>query len=102
MNIPLTPVRFLERTVKIYGEKTGVICGDDRLSYRAYGERVNQLSNMLIKLGARKGDRISYLGYNCHRLLEAFYGVPQIGTVLLPLNIRLIPEDFSYIINESA
>jgi len=102
MNIPLTPVRFLERTVKIYGEKTGVICRDNRFSYRAYGKRVNQLSNGLLKLGARKGDRISYLGYNCHRLLEAFYGVPQIGAVLLPLNIRLTPEDFSYIINEST
>jgi fatty-acyl-CoA synthase len=101
MNITLTPVRFLERTVKIYAEKTGVICGDERFSYRQYGKRVNLLSNGLLGIGARKGDRISYLGYNCHKLLEAFYGVPQIGAVLLPLNIRLIPEDFKYIINES-
>jgi len=101
MNIPLTPVRFLERTLKIYGDKAGVICGDHRFSYRAYGERVNRLSNGLIEVGVQKGDRISYLGYNCHRLLEAFYGVPQIGAILLPLNIRLAPHDFEYIINES-
>ena len=101
MNIPLTPVRFLERTVKIYGEKTGVICGEHRFSYRAYGERVCKLSNALKQLGIQKGDRISYLGYNCHRLLEAFYGFPQIGAILLPLNIRLAPHDFEYIINES-
>jgi len=102
MNIPLTPVRFLERTLKIYGDKLGVICGDERFSYRAYAERVNRLSNGLRKLGVQKGDRISYLGYNCHRLLEAFYGIPQIGAVLLPLNIRLVPDDFKYIINEST
>ena len=101
MNIPLTPVRFLERTQKIYGEKTGVICGAHRFSYHAYGERVNRLSNSLLKMGVKKGGRISYLGYNCHRLLEAFYGVPQIGAILLPLNIRLAPHDFEYIINES-
>jgi fatty-acyl-CoA synthase len=101
MNIPLTPVRFLERTVKIYGEKTGVICGEHRFSYRAYGERVCKLSNALKQLGIQKGDRISYLGYNCHRLLEAFYGFPQIGAILLPLNIRLAAHDFEYIINES-
>jgi len=101
MNITLTPIRFLERTLKIYGEKEGVICGDNRFSYRAYGERVNQMSNGLLKMGINKGDRISYLGYNCHRLLEAFFGVPQIGAILLPLNIRLVPRDFEYIINES-
>jgi fatty-acyl-CoA synthase len=101
MNIPLTPVRFLERTLKIYRDRAGVICGDHRFSYRAYGERVNRLSNGLLEVGVQKGDRISYLGYNCHRLLEAFYGVPQIGAILLPLNIRLAPHDFEYIINES-
>jgi fatty-acyl-CoA synthase len=102
MNIALTPIRFLERTVKIYGKKTGVICGDHQFTYKEYAERVNRLSNRLLKLGIQKGDRISYLGYNCHRLLEVFYGIPQIGAILLPLNIRLVPNDFKYIINDST
>jgi fatty-acyl-CoA synthase len=102
MNIPLTPIRFLERTVKMYGKRIGVICDGERFSYIEYRDRVNRLSNGLARLGAQKGDRISYLGYNCHRLLESFYGIPQIGAVLLPLNIRLIPDDFKYIINEST
>ncbi len=102
MNVALTPIRFFERTLKLYGKKTGVICGDHRFSYLAYGERVNRLSDGLLKLGVQKGDRVSYLGYNCHRLLEAFYGIPQIGAILLPLNIRLVPNDFKYIINEST
>ncbi len=102
MNIVLTPMRFLERTVRIYGPKTGVVCGDERFSYLEFGQRVNRLSNGLLKMGVTKGDRISYLGYNCHRLLEAFFGVPQIGAVLSPLNIRLLPDDFEYILNEST
>lgn len=102
MNIPLSPVRFLERTVKIYGKKIGVICGDLRYTYFQYSKRVNRFSNALLKLGVKKGDRISYLGYNCHRLLEAFYAIPQIGAILEPLNIRLMPDDFKYIINEST
>lgn len=101
MNIPLTPIRFLERTLKIHREKTGVVCGDSRFTYAVYGERVHRLSNGLRGLGVQKGDRISYLGYNCHRLLEAFFGIPQIGAILMPLNIRLVPDDFDYIINES-
>ncbi len=102
MNIPLSPIRFLERTLKVYGKKTGVICGDLRFTYIEYGDRVNRLSSALLKLGAKPGDRIAYLGYNCHRLLECFYGIPQIGAVLEPLNIRLGPDDFEYIIKESA
>lgn len=101
MNIPLTPVRFLQRTAKLYGSKTGVICGSHRFSYAEYADRVNQLSNALLRLGISKGDRVAYLGYNCHRLLESYYGAPQIGAILLPLNIRLSPKDFAYIINES-
>jgi fatty-acyl-CoA synthase len=62
---------------------------------------VNRLSNALIRLGIQKGDRISYLGYNCHNLLESFFAIPQIGAVLLPLNIRLVTEDFKYILKES-
>jgi fatty-acyl-CoA synthase len=102
MNIPLSPVRFLERAVKIYGNKTAAVCGADRLSYLDYGERVNRLSNGLLKLGVKKGDRIAYLGYNCHRLLEAYYAVPGIGAILEPLNIRLSSNDFRYIIQESG
>lgn len=102
MNIVLTPMRFLERTVRIYGKKPAVVCGDERFSYLDFGQRVNQLANGLLKMGVAKGDRISYLGYNCHRLLEAFFGAPRIGAVLLPLNIRLLPDDFEYILNEST
>jgi fatty-acyl-CoA synthase len=101
MNIALTPIRFLERALKVYGKNTGVICGNQRFSYAEYGQRVNRLSNALKGLGVQKGDRVSYFGYNCHRLLESFFGIPQIGAILLPLNIRLISDDFKHIINES-
>jgi fatty-acyl-CoA synthase len=101
MNIPLTPIRFLERTLKLHGDKTAVICGSGRWTYREFGDRVNRFSNGLTRLGVVKGDRVSYLGYNCHRLLEAFFGIPQIGAILQPLNIRLVPADFEYILNES-
>ena len=53
MNIPLTPIRFLERSVKVYGEKTGVICGEHRFTYKAFRERVNQLSNALLSIGVQ-------------------------------------------------
>ena len=101
MDITLTPIRFLERTLKLFGPKTAVVCEDTRLTYLEYGRRTFQLANSLSSLGIRKEDRVSYLGYNCHRLLECFYGVPLIGAIALPLNVRLGPSDFEYIIREA-
>jgi fatty-acyl-CoA synthase len=48
------------------------------------------------------GDRVATIAPNTHAQLEAFYAVPQIGAVLVPVNYRLTPEDFVYIINHSG
>ena len=84
MNLGLTPVRFKRRAETEFSNKIGIVCGDIRLTYREYGRRANQLSNALSTLGLGKGERVAWLGYNCHRLLEAYYGVVQMGAVLAP------------------
>lgn len=101
MIVPLTPVSFLHRAVKLYPHKLAVVCGARRFTYREFHQRVHRLSHALASLSIQKGDVVAYLGPNCHRLLEAYYGVVQAGAILLPLNIRLVAEDFLYIINHS-
>lgn len=102
MILPLTPVRFKSHAARIFGRKTGVVCGDHRFTYAEFNERCDRLSAALTKLGLHSGDRVAYLSFNCHRLLEAYYGVPQLGAILLPLNIRLSCEELAYILNDSA
>jgi len=102
MLLPLTPVRLKRHAAQIFGCKVGVVCGEDRLTYRQFNERADRLSTALLRLGVRKGDRVAYLSFNCHRLLEAYYAVPQIGAILLAMNIRLTPEELTYILNDSA
>ena len=101
MNLTLTPIRFKERAVREYGNKVGIIDGDKRFTYREYGERCDRLSNALAGLGVGRGERVAWLGYNSHQLMEAYYGVVQMGAVLLPLNIRLTPQELAYILNNS-
>ncbi len=101
MNITLTPARFLDRAVTLFGSELAVVCGEHRYTYGQFGERVNQLANALVNLGVRPGDRVAFLGYNSHQLLECYYGIIMIGGVLLPLNIRLISSDFDYICNDA-
>lgn len=100
MECPLTPIAFKERAERLYPEKLAVVCGDDRLTYREFGERANRLAHLLMDLGLRPRDRTAFLSTNCHRLLEAYYGVVQAGGILVPLNIRLRPEDFAFILND--
>ena len=102
MVIPLTPVRFFEYAEKIFSKKEGVVCEERRFTYGEFCRRVRRMSNALIRAGVGKGERVAYLGYNCHRLLELFYAPVLHGAILEPLNIRLAARDFEYIINESA
>jgi fatty-acyl-CoA synthase len=60
------------------------------------------LAGALRQAGIQAGDRVAFLGANCHRLLEAYYGVPEAGAVLLPLNIRLAPDELAFILNDSG
>src|SRR2546423_2101874 len=101
MNLTLTPIRFKQRAEKYFANKIGIVDGDLRMTYREYGERCNRLSNALVALGINRGERVAWLGYNSHELLEAYYGVVQIGAVLLPLNIRLTPQEIAFILNDS-
>jgi len=102
MVIQLTPVRFFEYVEKIFKNKEGIVCEEERFTYGEFCRRVRKMSNALTRIGIQKGDRVAYLGYNCHRLLELFYAPIINGAILEPLNIRLAAKDFHYIINEST
>jgi len=102
MNIPLTPIRFLRHAGEQYAPKTAVVCGDDRFSYAEFASRATRLAGALQNAGIRAGERVAFLSTNCHRLLEAYYGVLEAGAVLLPLNIRLSSEELAYILNDAG
>lgn len=102
MNLPLTPVRFLRYSERQFPRKTAIVCGDLRLSYAEFGDRVSRLAGTLRDVGAKPGDRVAFLSLNCHRLLEAYYGVLEAGGILLPPNIRLAASELAYILNDSG
>jgi len=79
-----------------------VVDGDSRLSYEAFFDRCDRWSGVLQSLGVEKGDRVATIAPNTHAQLESFYAVPQIGAVLVPLNYRLLGDDFAYMIQHSG
>jgi fatty-acyl-CoA synthase len=102
MNIPLTPLRFLRHAEQQYPHRTAVVCNQDRFTYVQFADRARRLAGALRENGIQSGDRVAFLGTNCHRLLEAYYSVLEAGAVLLPLNIRLTSSELAYILNDSG
>src|SRR5207237_9806963 len=102
METPLTPLEFGRRARKLYPERVAVIDSASHWTYAQFLDRCDRWSAVLQKLGIKVGVRVAYLSPNTHAQLESFYGVPQIGAVLVPLNYRLTADDFVYLINHSG
>ncbi|MGA8026723.1 MAG: long-chain-fatty-acid--CoA ligase [Bryobacteraceae bacterium] len=102
MNIPLTPIRCLYRSVDLYGNKVGVVSGNGRYTYAQFGERCERLAGGLRAEGIRAGDRVAFLSFNNNQLLEGYYGVPLIRAIVMPLNVRLTPPELIEILNHAG
>jgi acyl-CoA synthetase (AMP-forming)/AMP-acid ligase II len=102
MEMPLTPLDFARRTRRLHGHREAVIDGDLRLTYEEFFGRCDRWAAALRGLGVQPGDRVATIAPNTHAQLESFYGVPQAGAVLVPINYRLTADDFVYIINHSG
>ena len=98
---PLLPLHFLRRAARLFPGKTAVVDGARRHTYRELEGRVHRLANALRHRGVAQGDRVAVLSPNSHRMLEAFFAVPQLGAVLTPLNFRLTTPEFAYILEHA-
>jgi fatty-acyl-CoA synthase len=99
--VPLTPVSFLKRAAHIYPERIAVIHAERRYSYRQLHERCRRLASALAAAGIEAGDRVAVLAPNVPEMLEAHYGVPGAGAVLVSINIRLEPQTIAFILRHS-
>ena len=102
MFFPLTPLEFARRARRLYADREAVVDGDLRYTYEQFFNRCDRWSSALQAMGVRQGDRVAVIAPNTHAQLESFYAVPQIGAVLVPINYRLKPDDFAYVITHSG
>jgi fatty-acyl-CoA synthase len=88
--------------VDLFGKKIGIISGDRQFTYAEFGDRCERLATALVSEGLQAGDRVAYLSFNNHQLLEGYYGVVQAGGIVMPLNVRLSPQEMVAILNHSG
>ena len=97
----LNPVD-LHRAAYMYPEKVAVVHGERRYSYAELAERSWRLANALRSAGLAKGDRVATLLFNCPAMLEAHFGVPAAGGILVAVNNRLSSAEVGYILQHSG
>src|SRR5262245_35858296 len=102
MKVPLSPLEFFRRARRLYADRVAVVDGPLRFTYAEFADRCDRWSSWLQEAGVAQGDRVAYIAPNVHAQLESFYAVPQIGAVLVPINYRLVADDFVYLLNHSG
>jgi fatty-acyl-CoA synthase len=78
-----------------------VVSGERRFTYAEFGERVERLAFGLLSEGIAPGDRVAFLSFNTHQLLEGYFGAPLIRAIVMPLNVRLTATELSAILNHA-
>jgi fatty-acyl-CoA synthase len=105
MDYPLTIPAILRRAETLFGSREVVSRRSDktlhRYSYADMIRRAKKLGVALTALGVRPGDRVATLSWNHFQHLETYFGIPGAGAVLHTLNLRLHPEELSYIVNHA-
>jgi fatty-acyl-CoA synthase len=101
---PLLITDILRRAERHFPHKeviTRTAHGTHRYAYADLAPRARRLASALERLGVRRGDRVASFAWNTFRHLELYLAVPSAGAVLHTLNIRLFPEQITYIVNHA-
>lgn len=98
MNISL----LLTKAARAFGENTAVVQGSLNWTYAEFDERVSRLAGGLRQRGVRPGSRVAMLMHNGPEMLEVMFAAFRAGCIAVPINFRLHPEEFSYIISHSG
>lgn len=104
MDFPLTITHILRHGARVYGDSECVTFRgetSERRTYREIASRAARLANALRRLGIGEGDRVGTLMWNNGEHLEAYFAIPCMGAVAHTLNLRLFPDQLSYIINHA-
>jgi acyl-CoA synthetase (AMP-forming)/AMP-acid ligase II len=91
----------LTKALKLFPQKRAIVCGERHWTYQEFGNRIHRLSHCLKGLGIKKDDKVAVLHPNCHAFLEAYYAIPQIGAISVPINYRLSPREIAFILQDS-
>ena len=103
-DVPLSITHLFDRAEQYFGHKgivTATAAGREWRPYAEWAERTRRLGGVLDSLGISPDGRVATFAWNTARHLELYFAAPCTGRVLHTLNIRLFPEQLTYIVNHA-
>ena len=97
-----TFVHALRRALTVAADREALVCGDVRLTYRQFADRLERLHGVLAELGTTPGDRVAILSFNSIGFTELYCAVPMAGRVQVPLNFRWADPELAYALEDSG
>ncbi len=98
----LSPLGFLRRSAAVYPDRVAVVHGSRRTTYGELASRAGRFAASVRAAGLSVGDRVAILSPNTPAMLEAHFGVPEAGCVLVAINTRLVADEVGYILHHSG
>ncbi|WP_437931891.1 AMP-binding protein [Sorangium sp. So ce291] len=98
-NVPMTPTTFLERTGAVFPDAEAIVLPGGSVRYAELLSRARRLAELLRSLGVGSGDCVGLLSGNSQQVIEAHFGVPATGGLIVSLNPWLSSADIAYQIN---
>lgn len=115
-------MEYLERNAELYGDEVALIelnpeQNDTRrttwkeydliepnrfepyrreITWAVFNEKANRFANMLLNRGAKKGDKIAIIMYNCLEWLPIYFGILKTGAIAVPFNFRYDADEILY------
>jgi acyl-CoA synthetase (AMP-forming)/AMP-acid ligase II len=101
-DLPGTIPAALDRAVKLYGDREGLVDGDVRLTFRDLGDRVDEAAAALLAAGIDRGDRVAVWAPNIHEWAIVALGIHRAGASVVPLNTRFKGDEAAFILRTSG
>src|SRR5207237_1923730 len=79
---------ILRRHAAVRGDKTAYVVGADRVTYRAFHARSNQLARALARLGVGRSDRVAVMATNRTEYPVIYFAAIKLGAIVVPVNSR--------------
>jgi fatty-acyl-CoA synthase len=92
--------QYLEYFAREAPETPCVEMGELAYDYEAANARSNRMAHVLTSMDLQRGQRLAWLSKNCIDQMLVFYAASKVGVVTTPLNYRLAPPEWAYIIND--
>jgi acyl-CoA synthetase (AMP-forming)/AMP-acid ligase II len=93
--------KLLTKSARTFPNNLAIVHGSRRFTYAQFNARANRLANALCKLGVEQGDNVALLQYNYPEMLESMFACFKAGCGAVPINWRLHPKEFAFIIDHS-